>query len=65
MSPPPLFDLISEWQVLEHVADVDKHFRVLRLCLNDGGIILFTLPNYDGIYAKIKKESWYVIAGVQ
>lgn len=53
--------LMTMWQVLEHIEDFDKGIRSVRSALDTGGIFAGTVPNYSGIYARIRGLKWYMI----
>ena len=53
-STPPesgTFDLVTFWDVLEHVTDVRANLRVAHSALKDGGYLILTTDNYDGLLA--------------
>jgi 2-polyprenyl-3-methyl-5-hydroxy-6-metoxy-1,4-benzoquinol methylase len=55
------YDVISEWQVFEHIGNVNAHIDAIHSHLNDGGVFAGTVPNYGGLYAKIRGMAWYMI----
>lgn len=42
------FDVITCFDVLEHVSDLDVSWKNISALLNPGGIVVITLPVYDG-----------------
>lgn len=54
-----IYDVVSMWQVLEHLgapgAATGKVFEVL----NPGGFFIGSVPNIGGIYAKMRGRKWY------
>ena len=55
------FSIISEWQVLEHVSDVDEHMCSCFELLQPNGVYMGTVPNFFGIYARLRGSRWYMI----
>ncbi len=51
-------DLVSAFQVVEHVAIPEKLFAEARRTLKPGGILLLSTPNPAGIGARILKDKW-------
>lgn len=44
------FDLITFWDVLEHLRDPRRELALARDLLSDGGSVAATFPNVEGIY---------------
>lgn len=47
------FDLITFWDVLEHLPDPRHELEVARGLLAAGGLIAFTFPNVEGLYPQL------------
>ena len=47
------FDLITFWDVLEHLPDPRDELRLARRLLAPGGKIAATLPNIEGLYPRL------------
>lgn len=47
------FDLITFWDVLEHLRDPRAELRLTRGLLAPGGHVAFTFPNVDGLYPRL------------
>lgn len=43
------FDVVTAWDVLEHVPDLDGARRAIRSLLRPGGLLVFVVPVYDGL----------------
>jgi ubiquinone/menaquinone biosynthesis C-methylase UbiE len=43
------FDVITAWDVFEHVPDVDAAARSVTHMLKPGGLLVFVVPVYDGV----------------
>jgi 2-polyprenyl-3-methyl-5-hydroxy-6-metoxy-1,4-benzoquinol methylase len=62
--PENSFDLITFWDVLEHVSDPrDTLERAYRL-LKPGGHLLVNYPNYNSIWAKLFGRRWWFLIDV-
>lgn len=58
-SPPEQpFDLITLWNVLEHVPDPTATIRRCNEMLVDGGLLVITIPNLEGIGNRVFGEYW-------
>jgi SAM-dependent methyltransferase len=53
------FDVVTLWQVLEHLDDPIAALRKIRTLLNDGGVVAIAVPNFASIQAKIFRHRWY------
>ncbi len=45
-APAASFDVVTFWNVLEHIEDLDKTLSVARHLLREGGLIYVVCPNY-------------------
>ncbi len=62
--PDHAFDVITFWDVLEHVADPsDSLQRVCRL-LKPGGYLLVNYPDYDSLFARLLGRRWWFLIDV-
>ena len=50
---PERFDLITFWDVLEHLRDPREELRIARGLLAPGGMIAATFPNVEGLYPRL------------
>lgn len=50
---PQSFDLVSFWDVLEHVRDPREELALSRSLLRSGGIVAATFPNVEGWYPRL------------
>jgi 2-polyprenyl-3-methyl-5-hydroxy-6-metoxy-1,4-benzoquinol methylase len=53
-----LFDIITLWHVLEHVADLNQAISQLHSLLAQSGTLLVAVPNSDSYDATYFKEYW-------
>jgi len=52
------FDVITMFDVFEHVYDPHKLVRQVHRILKDDGILIITTPNQDSILAKLTGKKW-------
>jgi 2-polyprenyl-3-methyl-5-hydroxy-6-metoxy-1,4-benzoquinol methylase len=57
--PDGSFDLITLWQVLEHIPEPLTLLRRLRRLLRPGGLLVVAVPNIDSLQAKIAGDRWW------
>lgn len=55
------YDWISCWDVIEHLPDPIKAFKIITRCLKNKGYLFLTTPNSQSLMAKILGKSWYHI----
>lgn len=53
------FDVISLWHVLEHIDEPKSLFKNIRKNLNDGGILIFQVPNTGSLGFRYGKQDWF------
>lgn len=52
------YDIITMWDVLEHIDDCDKVVEKCSSMLKTGGILVLQVPQIDSYFAKKYKEKW-------
>lgn len=52
------FQVITLWHVLEHLPNLEKHFKTFRTLLKPDGRLIIAVPNYKSYDAKYYKEYW-------
>ncbi len=52
------FDVITLWHVLEHLHDLEGTIARLKLLLNENGILIIAVPNYNSFDAQYYKSHW-------
>jgi SAM-dependent methyltransferase len=57
--PPDFFDLITFWQVLEHLRDPSAVLRRIRPLLRRGGIVAISTPNVESWQARTFRGDWF------
>ncbi len=55
---PQKFDIITMWDVLEHIDEADSFIAKTASMLNKGGFLVLQVPQIDSFVAKRKKENW-------
>ncbi|MDQ3110719.1 MAG: class I SAM-dependent methyltransferase [Bacteroidota bacterium] len=55
------FDVITSFEVLEHINDGKEHSRKIASLLRDGGLFYFTTPNFNSFSRKWLGGKWNVI----
>jgi SAM-dependent methyltransferase len=52
------FDVITLWDVFEHLPDPDETLRIIKRILKPNGNLVITMPNADSWERKIFKQYW-------
>jgi SAM-dependent methyltransferase len=58
------FDLITFWDVLEHLPDPHHELRMARSLLTQDGLIATTFPNVEGLYPQLTYRLFAARSGV-
>ena len=53
------FDIITLWQVLEHLADPVATLRRLRKHLAPGGVLIVSVPNFASLQGALFRGRWF------
>lgn len=51
-------DVITMWDVIEHVSDPKKLLQQARILLKNDGVLVLTTPNSRSLWAKLMKDKW-------
>jgi 2-polyprenyl-3-methyl-5-hydroxy-6-metoxy-1,4-benzoquinol methylase len=62
--PAESFDVVTFWDVLEHVTDPRAYVREATRALKPGGFLFVNYPDMGSIYSKIFKQKWWFISPV-
>lgn len=52
------YDIITMWDVLEHIDNCDEVIKRCNGMLKKGGFIILQVPQIDSFFAKRQKENW-------
>jgi SAM-dependent methyltransferase len=56
---PESFDIITMWQVLEHLRQPREVILKIHSLLKPGGLLVIAVPNFSSIQARIFRNRWY------
>jgi 2-polyprenyl-3-methyl-5-hydroxy-6-metoxy-1,4-benzoquinol methylase len=56
--PNGFFDVITAWDVLEHLKHPDSFLKIASRALKDNGLIFIRTLNYDCLTARLMRENW-------
>jgi len=59
------FNVISLWDVFEHIKDGDSTLKIMKDLLTDSGVILLQIPSSDALVAKIMQEKCNMFDGLE
>lgn len=59
--PNAQFDVISYWEVIEHLPDPLKFLEDIKGYLKEDGVLVFSTPNFNSRRAKSNEKDWYQI----
>lgn len=62
--PAKSFDVVTLWDVLEHVPDPSKTLAECKRVLKDDGILVLNYPNIGSSLAKIAGKRWWFLLSV-
>lgn len=53
------FSVITLFDVIEHIPDIDKAFSKLHSLLTDDGVVIMVTPNHDSLQRKLLGKRWF------
>lgn len=56
------YDIITIWDVLEHIVDADEVMKKCSKMIKNGGYVFIQIPQIDSFIAKHQKEKWRMIS---
>lgn len=62
--PPASFDVVTLFDVLEHVEDPKQTVRCVREILKDDGLFVLSYPDFGSIFARLLKRHWWFLLSV-
>jgi 2-polyprenyl-3-methyl-5-hydroxy-6-metoxy-1,4-benzoquinol methylase len=57
--PPGRFDVITMWQVLEHIGEPGPLLGRCRDLLAPAGMLIAAVPNFDGWSSRLTRDRWW------
>lgn len=57
--PQSKFEIITAWDVIEHIFSVNKAIKNIKNALKSGGLLFFTTPNINSWDACLMGKHWY------
>ena len=55
------YDIVTLWDVLEHIDEGDKIIEKASRIMNKGGFIFIQVPQIDSFFAKLLKHNWWAM----
>jgi|TARA_B100001964_G_scaffold39744_1_gene43463 SAM-dependent methyltransferase len=55
------FDVITMWDVIEHVKDPSKYIDKISNIIRPGGLMILSTGNIESIMFKIQKKKWHLL----
>ena len=62
--PPGHFDVVTMFDVLEHVEDPRTTVRTVREALKDDGLFVLSYPDWGSIFARVLGRRWWFLLSV-
>jgi 2-polyprenyl-3-methyl-5-hydroxy-6-metoxy-1,4-benzoquinol methylase len=59
--PDRYFDIITLFDVLEHLGEPKEILLLIKSKLKDDGLLVFSTPDFSSLVAKIQREKWHAI----
>ncbi len=59
------FNVISLWDVFEHIKDGDRTLKLIKELLTDDGVILLQIPSSDSLAARVMQEKCNMFDGLE
>lgn len=56
------FDIITSFEVIEHLSYPSEHVQILKSFLRQGGVFYITTPNFNSLLRRHLGQNWNVIA---
>lgn len=53
------FDVITLWQVFEHINRPISYLKSIKKLLKKNGFLIISIPNFDSLQSKIGKDIWF------
>ncbi|MEO0084859.1 MAG: class I SAM-dependent methyltransferase [candidate division WOR-3 bacterium] len=59
--PDQFFDVITGWDILEHIPDPPPFLKAIRRLIKKDGILALSLPNIESLVAKFSGSKWWTL----
>jgi 2-polyprenyl-3-methyl-5-hydroxy-6-metoxy-1,4-benzoquinol methylase len=59
------FDVVTMWDVIEHIKDGNKFLKKIKKKLNKGGLLFIQTPNISSLAARVMHEKCNVFDGIE
>ncbi len=59
------FDVVTMFDIIEHVLDPAKTIKEINRILKPGGFVVFTTPNISSWHAKVMRKKWGLITPLE
>jgi SAM-dependent methyltransferase len=59
--PSESFDVVTMWDVIEHLANPMDYLVEIHRILKRGGLVVVSTPNFSSLTSKITKKRWLVL----
>lgn len=56
-----VFDVVTMWDVVEHMTNPDKDIDVVNKILKTKGLLAINTPDSGSLFAKIMKQRWHLV----
>ncbi|HXX64134.1 MAG TPA: class I SAM-dependent methyltransferase, partial [Bacteroidota bacterium] len=53
------FDIVTLWNVLEHLPHPVESIQKVRSLLKEGGILIAAVPNFHSFQSRVFRDRWY------
>lgn len=57
--PKAEFDIVTAWDVLEHITNPRSALKVLNSAMEKGGYLFLTTPDHESLDARLLGKNWY------
>lgn len=58
--PAEYFDVVTMWEVIEHLHNPLEYIKEIHRILKPGGILALSTPNFKGLTSLITKDKWHL-----
>lgn len=62
--PSESFDIVTLWDVLEHLTDPKAELHEIHRVLKKGGVLVINFPDIDSLSSKLTRQAWWHLVSV-